>query len=137
MTTNDHGLPSVAERINRLFDAAHVRDAPEQSNEAVAQSISAILGSDLPVDVVTGLRRDDGAESDLRILHAIAKHFDVPARYLTGPDDEVHVLDRELRLLIAARNAGVRKIAMRGGGGGLADDIARVLEELPAQYDDH
>ncbi|WP_280385888.1 hypothetical protein [Nocardia wallacei] len=125
------GLPT---RVNRLFSTLHARGEPEQNVEGVAVSVSAMLGRTVPSTAITALRSDPHAavSSDTELLEALARHFRVQVEYLTGPADEVVVIDRQLRLLAATRDAGVQHLDLRGDELDV-DALARELSKLPRE----
>ncbi|CAM4378876.1 hypothetical protein NONI108955_23545 [Nocardia ninae] len=114
--TSDVGSQPLSARVNQLFATFHTRTDPEQSVDAVALSISKKLGREVSGGQITALRAGerDGSPVDPALLAALAQHFQVPAAYLGGDNAVAAGIDRELRLLAAARDAGVRHLALRG-----------------------
>lgn len=110
--------PTLTTKINRLFATFHTKNQPEQTDEVVARSVSTILGRIVAVHTIARLRA--GAEPrDLdsdppELLTAVAQHFKVPVEYLLEDGPVAAGIDRELRLLSAARDARVKSIALRG-----------------------
>ncbi|GAB2694769.1 hypothetical protein [Nocardia thraciensis] len=121
-------------RVNRLFSTFHARGEPEPRVEDVAATIGAALGRTVPSETITALRGDPHAvlSTDTELLGALARHFHVRAEYLTGPEDEAMAIDRQLRLLSAARDAGVQHLVLRGDEVDV-DALARELSKLPDQ----
>lgn len=106
-------------RVNRLFDIFHRRSEPEQSNTDVASAVAAIVDRAVSAADLESLRdgaRDADGAVDAELLTALARHFQVPPAYLTDADGDVAVgeIDRQLRLLSAARDAGVGHLGLRG-----------------------
>ncbi len=72
-------------------------------------------------------------------VEALAEHFGVPPRYFVDDEEEIAVLDGELRMIAAMRLAGVSAVAHRARGlspGALTSvmsmiDHVRRLEGLP------
>ncbi|GGK68658.1 hypothetical protein [Nocardia camponoti] len=111
----DETRPALDARVTQLFATFHGRGEPQQSDEHVAQAVSARLGRAVDSEQITALRSSaDANEADPQLLVALAEHFQVPATYLLGDDGAVVTIDRELRLLAAARDAGVRRLELRG-----------------------
>ncbi|MGY4102029.1 hypothetical protein ACW2Q0_21135 [Nocardia sp. R16R-3T] len=100
----------------------------------VARSVSATLGKIVSAAEVDALRTGahDDRPFDTETLTAIAQHFQVPAVYLNGDDAAAAAIDRELRLLAAARDAGVRHLALRGD----EVDIEKLAGEFSRLADD-
>lgn len=134
MATDDAPLPLSA-KVNQLFLTFHTRTEPEQTPDDVAKAISIILDRIVPASEIEAMRaggRDDSSP-DRAVLSALAQHFEVPPEYLihhTGIPDAVH---EELCLLEAAREAQVRKIAMRGDEVDIAE-LTNQLARLPKAY---
>lgn len=114
-------------RVNRLFSTFHSRTEPEQDSADVARSVSAIVGKTILAEEIIALRTGSiRVGVDPTVLQAIAQHFHVLPVYLTGTSDEARPVDRQLRLLSAARDAGVRHMALRGND----IDITALTREL-------
>ncbi|MFC9999633.1 hypothetical protein [Nocardia sp. NPDC127526] len=103
-------------RVAQLFATFHIASAPEQSAGDVARAVSALTQRIVSADDIAALRapENDRSPADAELLAALAQHFQVPAVYLTGDDAAAADIHRELRLLAAARDAGVRHLALRG-----------------------
>ncbi|WP_280471296.1 hypothetical protein [Nocardia cyriacigeorgica] len=134
MQTNDGSLPPLSARVSRLFATFHARSAPEQSVDDVARSVSAMLGRIVPGAEIAALRAGeyDRDFADPQILAALAKHFGVPPAYLAGVDAAaVRQVEKELLMLAATRDAGVRSLNLRGKKidiGELADHLKRLAK---------
>ncbi|GBF17470.1 hypothetical protein Br6_04876 [Rhodococcus sp. Br-6] len=103
-------------RVNRLFALGHRFDAPEQSTTEVAADLSESLGCPVDPEVLDALRSASTAATtsvDSAVLEALATHFAAPATYLTGTKD-IERVDKQLRLLIAARDAQANGVCFRG-----------------------
>ncbi|MFD3705786.1 hypothetical protein ACFWUP_21820 [Nocardia sp. NPDC058658] len=110
---SEEEIPLVV-RVNRLFSTFHPRAEPEQLTADVAASISVICGGLVPAAVLSDLRAAAGPDPEISVLAALAEHFGVPAPYLTGTAEQISAIDRQLRLLAATRDAGVRRLELRG-----------------------
>lgn len=117
MTNHLEPALPLSVRLNRLFAVFHRRGAPEQATTHVARLVEQILDQPVQehdIDAIRAGARDRGGADDA-LLAALAQHFQIPPVYLTDKDgDGALAIDRELRLLLAARDAGVRHIALRG-----------------------
>ncbi|MER5808241.1 helix-turn-helix domain-containing protein [Streptomyces sp. NPDC002033] len=128
---------SLADKLNHLF--AHVVPAGRgpYSVEDVARAITA-EGIPISGSYIWLLRKGQRDNPTLRHLEGLAKFFGVPAAYFF--DDEVaESIGAELALLMALRDAQVRRVALRTAGlsekslRSINDVIERVreLEGLP------
>ncbi|MFC9999629.1 hypothetical protein [Nocardia sp. NPDC127526] len=132
---SDTSTLALSARLHRLFDAFHLRETPTQPEDAVAVAVSAALGKPVSandIERMTAGDFDGSAVVDPEILAAIAAHFEVPAAYLVGTDSErVAAIDANLRLIAAARDAGVSGLALRGDSvdpSELADIFAKIAQ---------
>lgn len=116
MTTDDHahGPLTLSAKVNRLFELYRSRDESEQSEVAVAGSVSRILGRAVSPDEIAALRVDGVDAADPGIVDGLIRHFGVPEAYLTTSGAHADNLDKQLQLLVAARDAGVKRLALRG-----------------------
>ena len=131
--TNDAGL-TLAAKVNRLFDVYRSRDESEQPVEAVAESVSGILGRPVSGAQIGALRIESTAQPDPAILHGLVSHFGIPSEYLTTSGPRAQHVDKQLRLLAAARDAGVKRLALRGGAAtDAADEVLDVIKRMPAE----
>ncbi|MEZ0053012.1 hypothetical protein ABIA30_004037 [Mycobacterium sp. MAA66] len=134
MTDKPDDRLTVADRINRLFDVFRRRDESEQSVEAVAESISAIIEHKVAPTYIRQLRSDPTVDADPHVMAGLARHFGVPGEYLTTWGRRADEVDKQLRFLVAARDAGVRHLALRGGlANATLDDVVGVLKQLPPE----
>jgi hypothetical protein len=125
--------PTLAARLDRLFETFHSRSEPEQTAAAVASSVGCILGVPVAATAITRLRTGHGADPpDQRLLGGLARHFGVRADYLTGSGAEVTLLHNKLKLLADVRDAGMRRLALRGGAADpeLLDTVLEILNSL-------
>ncbi|MFE7802250.1 hypothetical protein [Nocardia sp. NPDC057440] len=128
----DNWCPSVAERVDQLFATFHARTEPERSGDEVARELTRRVGFPVSAGVLKALRRGV-SDGDPAVLVALAGYFGVPGRYLTDAGPEVVVLHRNLELLRSIREAGVTRLALRGGGALCADaDLSALVRALDA-----
>lgn len=137
--TDEPPLP-LSVRVNRLFELFHRRSEPEQSTVDVALAVAGIVERPVSITDLVSLRAGthDGDDAvDVELLTALARHFQVPPVYLTDPAESVVVdqIDRELRLLMAARDAGVNHLALRGDELDI-DALTATLADLSADSDE-
>lgn len=131
--TNDVAL-TLAAKINRLFDVYRSRDESEQPADAVAKSVSSILGRPVAGAQISALRIESTAAPDPDILHGLVRHFGIPSEYLTTSGPRAEQVDKQLRLLAAARDAGVKRLALRGGAANdAADEVLDIINQVPAE----
>lgn len=137
MTIGD-AVPPLSERVDRLFVTFHASSEPEQSAAQVAQSVSALLDRPVSADHLAALRTGqhaDGLEADTEVLAAVATHFHVPADYLLADTGRVVDIHRELHLLAATRDAGIRHMDFRGHEIDI-DELANRLDDLAGKLAD-
>lgn len=136
MTMSD-GISSeltLASKINRLFDLCRSREDPEQSVAAVAMAVSRILHRTVPPQEIANMRVEGSDSFDQSIVEALASHFGVPQDYLATDGTYTRNVDRQLQLLIAARDAGVKRLALRGLESPQyeADNLLELLQKIGA-----
>ena len=125
---------TLASRINRLFDVFRRRQEPEQSVETVARSVSNLIDRYVSADDISKLRSEPTLAVDPDVLVGLARHFGVPVEYLTAPNQRGHDLDTQLQLLAAARDAGVKHLALRGGvEHDAVDQLVDVIKRVPPE----
>lgn len=109
----------VADRVNRLCRFLGTSDDHADQNAVIADAASSTLGRTVTAAEIAAVRSGDRtAGPDL--LHAIAAHFDIDARYIVEPDlEEMRVLDQKLALLETARTLGIKLGAVHFRGGDL------------------
>jgi hypothetical protein len=125
---HDGAVLSLATKINRLFEVFRSRDEFEQSEEAVARSVSRFAGHAVSAGEIHALRTGDELACDPEVIAGLVAHFGIPAAYLTSAGPQAENLDQQLQLLAAARDAGVKRLALRGEAPGLDSAIAVVKE---------
>ncbi|VBA59714.1 hypothetical protein [Mycobacterium attenuatum] len=105
---------TFAVKLDRLFNVCRSRDQPEQSAEEVARSVSHIIGRSVTGSQISALRHESAPTPEQDIARGLATHFGVSAEYLTSAGAHAEHVDKQLRLLAAARDAGVKRLSLRG-----------------------
>lgn len=133
--TDIAGDLTLATKINRLFYVYRSRNDAEQSVDAVATSVSAIIGRPISATQISALRTADTTAAEPDVIRGLISHFGVPCEYLTTTGPRAEHFDRQLRLLAAARDAGVRQLALRGVTAGTVaiDEILEIIDVVPAE----
>jgi transcriptional regulator with XRE-family HTH domain len=130
--------PSLAARLERLFDTMRRRDERPISNAVAAKAITEKTGVSISAAYLWQLRSGKSTNPTVEPLRAIADFFGISASYLIESDVDPK-LEAQLELLQVLRDAGIRDLAMRASG--LTPeaidslramvDHARHLEKLP------
>jgi transcriptional regulator with XRE-family HTH domain len=130
--------PSLAARLERLFDTMRRRDERPISNAVAAKAITEKTGVSISPAYLWQLRSGKSTNPTVEPLRAIADFFGISASYLIESDVDPK-LEAQLELLQVLRDAGIRDLAMRASG--LTPeaidslramvDHARHLEKLP------
>jgi transcriptional regulator with XRE-family HTH domain len=129
----------IAERLNRLFATVHPAGRGPYTLREVADAVNAEAGeSVISAAYLSQLRTGQRGEPSHSRLAAVARFFGVDTDYFAGTEDAEET-DRQLEVLVAMRDAGVRSVALRAAG--LSEeslaairaviDNARRLEGLP------
>lgn len=130
-TTNDLTLGA---KINRLFYVYRSRNDSEQSVDAVATSVSEIIGRPVSAAQISALREQDATAAEPDVIRGLISHFGVPGEYLTTVGPRAERLDKQLQLLAAARDAGVKQLALRGVAADEAlDEMLEIINRVPAE----
>lgn len=120
------GQPSLADKINRLFEALHDDEGASRSNEDVADAITRV-GTKISASYLWLLRTGRRDNPGKNHLEAIAGYFRVPPAYFF--DDRIaQDIYAELDLLAAMRKAGVRELALRAAD--LSADSVRAIAAM-------
>lgn len=114
MTDTSDPTLTFATKLDRLFNVCRPRDQPEQSAEEVAASVSHITGRFVTGSQISALRHESATTPANDIIRGLATHFGVSAEYLTSTGAHAEHVDKQLRLLVAARDAGVKRLTLRG-----------------------
>jgi len=130
--------PSLAARLERLFDTLRRRDERPISNAAAAKAITEKTGYSISAAYLWQLRSGKSTNPTVEPLRAIAEFFGIAPSYLIDPEIDPKI-EAQLELIQVLRDAGIRDLAMRASGltpeaiGSLRAmvDHARQLEKLP------
>lgn len=133
----------IAERLNHLFATVYPTGRGPYKLREVADAINAEAGASIiSAAYLSQLRRGERAEPSHSRLAAIARFFGVDVEYFSD-QATAEEADRQLELLVAMRDSGVRSVALRAAG--LSEeslaavraviDHVRRLEGLPDDAD--
>ncbi|ORB83646.1 XRE family transcriptional regulator [Mycobacterium kansasii] len=125
-------------KLNKLFEIMRKPSEPPLSNAAAAEAITKKTGVSISSAYLWQLRSGIKRNPTVQHLRAIAEFFGVSASYLIDPGVDP-LIDVQLDLLQALRDAGVRDLALRASGltpealNSIAAILDRVreLERLP------
>ena len=120
--------PTLAERINGLFDALQGENGP-RSNDEVAEAISQ-AGTKISASYLWLLRTGRRDNPGKHHLEAIAGYFRVPPGYFFN-EQIAEEIQAELELMAAMRKAGVRELALRAAD--LSSDSLRAIAAMVEQ----
>ncbi|RKT19157.1 helix-turn-helix protein [Streptomyces sp. 1114.5] len=104
--------PTLAERIDRLFQTIRRPSHEPYSNEEVARACREASGESFSATYLWQLRTGRRDNPTKRHLEALAQFFQVPPAYFFD-DGLSEQIAEELALLGALRDAGVREVALR------------------------
>lgn len=104
--------PALAERIETLFRVVRRPDGEPFSNEDVARACREATGETFSATYLWQLRTGRRANPTVRHVEALAQFFEVPATYFFD-EEQAAAITRDLELLGALRDAGVRSVALR------------------------
>jgi transcriptional regulator with XRE-family HTH domain len=136
---------TFAERLDHLFREVHPSNRGPYTYAEVAQGIREMSGDEVAISAsaIQQLRTGVKSNPKMQTIKALADFFGVPAGYFF--DDEVAERSHaEIRVLVAMRDQGVRRVALRANGLSTASlqmlstviEQARRLEGLPPDADD-
>jgi transcriptional regulator with XRE-family HTH domain len=111
----DEPPPTLADKINRLFDVMHPSGRGPLSNEEVAAAINARGGPTISPSYLWLLRTGRRDNPGKHHLDALARYFGVNPAYFFD-DTIAEQIGAELDLLAAMRDAGVKRLALRAAG---------------------
>ena len=103
---------TLAEKIDTLFKAVRRPNREQFSHEEVAKACREASGETFSATYLWQLRTGRRDNPTKRHLEALAQFFHVPVAYFFD-DDQGAATARELELLGALRDAGVRSVALR------------------------
>jgi hypothetical protein len=121
-------------RLNRLFHVYRSRHEAEQSTESVAISVSRLIGRTVSASEISALRTPASDPAPPDLIKGLVTHFGVPEYYLLEDGPRTIELDRQLCLLAAARDAGVRWLALRGESSEqTVEKLLEIIARVPAE----
>jgi transcriptional regulator with XRE-family HTH domain len=119
---------SLASKLDHLFRTVRSETGGEFSYRDVARAIDAMPGdTTISASYVHQLRNGVKSNPAMKHVGALAKFFGVPPAYFYD-DDEARRIAAELDLLVAMRDSGVRRIAMRAAD--LPPEELRTVAEM-------
>ena len=107
--------PSLATKLDRLFQAVRPGGRGEYSYQEVADAIRSEGGPTISATYLWQLRKGLRDNPTRNHLAALARFFGVSPAYFFD-DDAAEVVDAQLSLLAAMRDASVRSVALRAAG---------------------
>ncbi|MFF5140149.1 XRE family transcriptional regulator [Streptomyces sp. NPDC013157] len=113
MSTADAASPTtLADKIDALFRIVRRPNREQFSHEEVARACREATGESFSPTYLWQLRAGRRDNPTKRHLEALAQFFDVSVAYFFD-DDQGAAIAKELELLGALRDAGVRSVALR------------------------
>ncbi|GAA2347188.1 MULTISPECIES: helix-turn-helix domain-containing protein [Streptomyces] len=103
---------TLAEKLDTLFRVVRRPNREQFSHEEVARACREATGESFSATYMWQLRTGRRDNPTKRHLEALAQFFDVPVAYFFD-DDQGAAIAKELELLGALRDAGVRSVALR------------------------
>lgn len=136
MTQGESESATFAARLNHLFARVHPPDRGPYTTDEVATAVG------VSAQAVRYWRQGKRVDPKMGSLQRLAGLFGVPVAYFFD-DDVADKLNAELDLLLAMRDQGVRRIALRAAGlspgsqQAIVEMLAQIrqLEGLPADVD--
>ncbi|MCF3123130.1 MULTISPECIES: helix-turn-helix domain-containing protein [Streptomyces] len=126
MSSDSDASPTLADKLNHLFDTVIPVGRGPYSTEEVARAITE-AGIPISGSYIWLLRKGRRTNPTLKHLEGIAQFFGVPAAYFL--DDKVAAtVHAELGLLSALRDAQVHHVALRAAG--LSPESLDTISEL-------
>jgi transcriptional regulator with XRE-family HTH domain len=121
---------TLADKINRMFEVMHPRERGPLSNEEAAAAINAQGRTTISASYLWLLRTGRRDNPGKHHLEALAELFGISPGYFFD-DDTARTIDRELTLLAAMRDAGVRHLALRAAE--LSPDALAAIQVMVEQ----
>ncbi|MFB7598208.1 XRE family transcriptional regulator [Streptomyces sp. NPDC056160] len=112
MTGSETAPSSLADKIEALFRIVRRPNREQFSNEEVARACRETTGASFSATYLWQLRTGRRDNPTKRHLEALAQFFDVPVAYFFD-EEQGKAIAKELELLGALRDAGVRNVALR------------------------
>jgi transcriptional regulator with XRE-family HTH domain len=128
--TAGESLRSLAQRLDHLFRTVRKPDGKEYSLREVADAITE-AGDSISHAYVGQLRSGEKDDPRMSHLRGLASFFGVPVTYFFDEDRAAEV-DRDLEVLLALKDGGVRVIAQqaRGLSTGNQDVVLQIIKQL-------
>ncbi|MFF8918960.1 transcriptional regulator [Streptomyces sp. NPDC015032] len=131
------GQPSLAERLNRLFDRKNPATGNRYTNAEVSRAIADAAGEwdgiTVAASTIASIRSGAKPNPTKNTIEALARHFKVKPEYFF-PDfdaEEVEKVPAAFELIEAVRDSEVRGIALRAHG--LSADSLRMIASVVTQ----
>ncbi|MGF1430901.1 XRE family transcriptional regulator [Kitasatospora sp. LaBMicrA B282] len=112
MATAEQRRPTLADRIERLFEIVRRPDRQPYTNEEVARACRESTGESFSTTYLWQLRTGRRDNPTIRHVEALAQFFQIPPAYFFD-DEQSRRIAEELTLLGALRDTGVREVALR------------------------
>ena len=103
---------SLADKLEHLFRVVHPADRGPYTYEEVAQAVRDRGGPTISAAYIWQLRQGRRDNPTMKHLEALAGFFGVPVSYFFD-EEQSRLVDEEIELLQAMRDAEVRDVALR------------------------
>jgi transcriptional regulator with XRE-family HTH domain len=122
---------SLAGRLDLLFHTRHPAGSREPSNQEVADALARTGGPKVTGAYLSLLRTGRRSNPHRDLLTALARYFGVPVSYFLD-DQAAEELTGQLQLLVALRDSGAERLALRAHGlsDGSRQALAAMVEQL-------
>jgi transcriptional regulator with XRE-family HTH domain len=129
---SDDKPDSLAGRLDLLFRTKHPAGAAEPSYQEVADALAQAGGPKISSAYLYMLRTGRRANPHRELLTALARYFGVPVSYFLDDDQDVEDLTGQLQLLVALRDSGAERLALRAHGlsAGSRQALVAMVEQL-------
>ncbi len=103
---------TLADKLNHLFKTVHPRNRGEYSLQEVCDGIRELGGPRMTSNYLWQLRNGQRDNPSKAHLEALGRFFGIDPKYFldSGTADQI---DKELELIVARRDAGIRNLALR------------------------
>lgn len=119
--------PSLARKLNRLFETIHPAGRGPYSPEEVAKAINATDPQGVSPAYIYMLRKGQRDNPTKRHLELLANFFGVPATYFFDDNTSARI-EAEIDLVAAMRDSDVRQVAARASS--LSPDSLKGLLDI-------
>ena len=128
---SDDKPDSLAGRLDLLFRTKHSAQGAELRYQEVARAIAEGGGPSVTGAYLSMLRAGHRTNPSPGLLTALARYFGVPVSYLLD-DEDADDLTGQLQLLVALRDSGAERLALRAHGlsEGSRQALAAMVEQL-------